>query len=94
MAFSIEAAIIVPTCVLIITGMGFRALHVHRNVYENAKREAVQEADRAENHLIYRQVQRDDGQMADVQTNPLALLKFCIYIEDQANFLREVLNDE
>lgn len=94
MAFSLEASIIIPASILILASLGMRSLHIHQNHNENTKREAVQAADRLANRAIYNPVKRSDGSLADLQTNPITLLKFCIYIEDQATFIGEVLSND
>lgn len=94
MAFSLEASIIIPTSILILASLSLRSLHVYQNHNENVKREIVQAEDRLENQSIYQTIKRSDGSLADLQTNPIKLLKFCIYLEDQATFIGEAFSND
>lgn len=94
MSFSIEASIVVPSCILIIAGICIFSFRSADDTNRNAVREARQDAARQQNERIYQPVYRDDRTAADLQSNPLELLRFCIYVEDQAKLLQEVWGND
>lgn len=94
MSFSIESAIMVPLAILMITAVTLKSFDAYNDVNLNAKREAVQRAERIRNDDVYKICFREDGFIADVHTNSLTLLRFCIYLEDQGILLREVFGHD
>ncbi len=94
MGFSLEAAIIVPLTIGLVTAVVLKSVDAYEDTRRNALREAAQSADRLESTEIYRLCFRKDGFPSDVRTSPVDLLRFCIYIEDQAAFILEVLDNE
>ena len=94
MGFSIESAIIVPISIVILTAVAMKSFDAYQDVRLNTRREVHQSKERIDSDAIYRLRYTDDGFPADVQTNPLDLLRFCIYLEDQGEFLLEVFGDD
>ncbi len=94
MGFSLETAIIVPVAIVLITAVSLKSFGAYQDVRLNAIREAKKANARLHNTEVYRLCFREDGLPADARTNPLSLLRFCIYLEDQTTFLLEVFDDD
>lgn len=94
MAYSLEASIIVPLSILLVATFCVKSFDTYRDLGMNAKREGQQTGERLVSEEIYKLSYTKEGYPADVATNPKKLLRFCIYLEDQAHFLFEVFGHE
>ena len=94
MAFSIESAIVVPTCILILASVSSLSFRTYDDGLKNAQREAKQKSLRFQSTSLYEQQINEKGELTDVHTKPVQLLRFCMYLEDQGGLLKEVFADE
>lgn len=94
MAYSLESAVIVPVTLAVVVLLAHQTFGAYQDVRKNALREAGERNSRILNEEIYRIHGQSETGASDIQTNPVALLRFCIYLEDQAVFLKEVFGDD